>query len=56
MVYSSIMGDYMQKLETFIFLILFGLFIALAYQTVSALTLVKPSVELIVKSKLSGEF
>ena len=46
----------MQKIETLVFLFLFGLFIALAYQTVNALTLVKPSVESIVKSKVEGRW
>lgn len=46
----------MQKLETLIFLILFGLLIALTYQTLSTLTLVGPSVKLIVQSKINGEF
>lgn len=46
----------MQKIETLIFLILFGLFIALGYQTLHALTLVKPSVESIVKSKVQGKW
>lgn len=50
------MGEYMQKIETLIFLILVGLMIALGYQTIQALTLVKPSVESIVKSKINGEF